>query len=234
MRKREPHEFRGRLPKASATSVGRRTLHKAEARRNIRPTHGLQRQLHAVVPVKFAAQRIFGERCVIRENFEIVIVQHGHSRLRGGVGEQNATFVIGQYRRRLEIVACVVFQRQRAVGFDHQAHDPGRVTELHIYALRTVLKEPLPAFVALVIAVDEAQQRLVTDRHARRTARLRGLVAHTPVAAPVEHQPAGATRYVRPLGQRLFDDVIHDRRAAPDSRARAATTSRCGPETVRS
>jgi hypothetical protein len=76
--------------------------------------------------------------------------------------------------------------------------------------------------------------RLMPNRRTGRTAGLSGFIPHAPVAAPVQHQPSRATWHVRPFGQSLLDDVIHDRRTAPDNRAHAATTSRCGPGRVRS
>ena len=94
------------------------------------------------------------------------------------------------------------------------------------------LEEPLPAVIGVVIPIDKPEQRLMPNRRTWRTAGLGGFIPHAPVAAPVQHQPSRATRDVWPFGQGLPDDVIHDRRTVPDSRARAATTSRCGPETA--
>ena len=91
--------------------------------------------------------------------------------------------------------------------------DVGRGFEFNVHALRTVLEEPGADLVVSVVAMDELEQLVMLDAAAldarERAGRLHAVVAHVPVAACVQRQPAVAGRHVRPLLQRGFDDVIH-------------------------
>ncbi|MNT19622.1 hypothetical protein D3C72_1548890 [compost metagenome] len=89
------------------------------------------------------------------------------------------------------------------------AGDIRRRLQIHIHALRTILEKPATAFVLGVIAVDEIQQGRMDDLVAGQLLLLRLLVAHAPVAARVQPQPAVAVGYVRPFGQGLLDEFIH-------------------------
>jgi hypothetical protein len=93
------------------------------------------------------------------------------------------------------------------------APDQRRGLQLHVHALRPVLEEPLPFVVVLVVAVDEVDQLVVSQHRAlglqEWPLRLGAVVAHVPVAARVEAEPVVAVRHVGPLGERLFDDVVH-------------------------
>lgn len=78
--------------------------------------HALQGQNNAIVPAKLPAHRVIAQRCVIRKNLEVVIVQNGDSRWRGAIDKQNPTFIVDKHSRRLESPTGLVSQRKRASG----------------------------------------------------------------------------------------------------------------------
>ena len=92
------------------------------------------------------------------------------------------------------------------------------------------------ARVGLVVAFDELAQRAVLDAAAldarERPRRLDAVVAHVPVAARVQRQPAVAVRHVGPLLQCGLDHRIHRRlscnRRAVQRRARIQAITASG------
>src|SRR5690606_1848501 len=92
--------------------------------------------------------------------------------------------------------------------------------------------EPFAAFVARVIAVDEAFQGRIADHVAEQTVRLRVLVAHAPTTAPIERKPAMACRHVRPFRDRPYYRLIHPH-LLPGTRVSVAATNRDGPGRAR-
>lgn len=98
-----------------------------------------------------------------------------------------------------------------AIGL--QAPDPGRGFELDEHALRPVLKEPAPVLIGRVVAVNELDELVVLQQRTlavrERSLGLCAVVAHVPVAARVQPEPAKTVRHIGPLGHRGPDDIVH-------------------------
>src|SRR3990167_1548741 len=99
----------------------------------------------------------------------------------------------------------------RTVRF--HAPDPWRAFEFHVDPLGSILEQPLPLRIALIVASHEIQQLFMSELRSLMGRKVSGclcrLVADEPASARVQPQPAVAVGHVRPFDHGLFHDIVH-------------------------
>jgi hypothetical protein len=114
---------------------------------------------------------------------------------------------------KLNQFACI--GTNHALGVD--APHVGRGLQFNVDALWSILEEARALRVGAIVALDEFDQLRVLQLGAfragqttgKRTACLRAIVTHVPVAARIQPEPAIAVRHVGPLGHGLANKVVH-------------------------
>ena len=81
--------------------------------------------------------------------------------------------------------------------------------EVHIHALRAILKKPGAAFIVGVVPVNEGEQGGMTNDVAGLIRALSRFVAHAESTSRIQRQPSITVRHGGPFRYRLSDDVIH-------------------------
>src|SRR3990167_24499 len=91
--------------------------------------------------------------------------------------------------------------------------DPWRAFEFHVDPLGSILEQPLPLRIALIVASHEIQQLFMSELRSLMGRKVSGclcrLVADEPASARVQPQPAVAVGHVRPFDHGLFHDIVH-------------------------
>ena len=136
-----------------------------------------------------------------------------HQAEAGVGGQEQAPALVGPGRLHCRRGSGMRAHLGRRAGSCGQAPHVRRRLQLHVDALRAVLEVPGALRRAFVVAFDELAQLAMLDAAAlgerERAGGLRAVVAHVPVAACIERQPAGAGRHVGPFLQGGANHVVH-------------------------
>ncbi len=99
----------------------------------------------------------------------------------------------------------------RAIGIDPP--NPGGDLQLHKHLLGAILKIPAALWIGHVVAADELDEFFVLQLRALAVGKvaqgLGALVAHVPMPARIQAQPAVTSGHIWPFGHGLFDDIVH-------------------------